>query len=222
MNRSTTAARPRCLTREQIDHAATEHGVEGAALRAVIRVETGGRSGFLPDGRPRILLERHVLWKRLQIRRIDPGPLGRAHPELCGPDWNPRRYPYGSEAGQWTRVDTVAAYGGAHGLRESYAKAAWEACSWGLFQLLGMNYADAGFPDVVQLKRAHEAGEAEQLEAALRWMTHTGVLEALRKRDWSHFAFRYNGPGQVARYAGLLAAAYEREVGASYATPASS
>jgi hypothetical protein len=196
------------LTPQQLGDAAERYGVEARALRAVIEAETGGRGGFLPDGRVRILFERHILWSRLEIRGIDPHPLAAAHPDLCGEHWDPHRYPYGTEPRQWNRVQTVIDYGRNHGAALSYEKSAWEACSWGLFQLLGLNYEAAGFADVLLLKAAMEQSEAAQLAAALRWMQHAGSLAALRAKDWKAFALRYNGPGQVANYSRKLQEAY--------------
>lgn len=190
--------------------AAGEYHLEAACLLALTQVETGGKGGFLPDGRVRILFERHILFKRLIVRGLNPVPLAKDHPELCGRIWDPKAYPYGGEAYQWTRVDTVVQWARNHEqATDSYLKAAWESCSWGLFQLLGMNYAAAGFPDVIAFANAMKAGEGQQVGAALHWMDHTGILAPLRAKNWDAVAERYNGTGQVAYYASRLAEAYE-------------
>lgn len=177
-------------------------------LRAVIAVESGG-TGFLPDGRPRILLEGHLLWRRLRVRGISPVGLARQHPTLCFPSWTRRWYRGGT--GEWERLERVIRFGAGQPEWEGYKKAGLESCSWGLFQLLGMNYAAAGFRNVYELKHAHEAGEPEQLAAILRWMGTNGLLGALRRKDWIRFTRGYNGPGQVPLYSARLAAAYRRE-----------
>lgn len=198
------------LTPEQIYRAAISHGLEPAALRAVIAVESGG-SGFLPDGRCKVLFERHHMWKRLQARGLDPGPLAAARPDLCGTSWKPKLWPYGSQAKQWDRIAAVIRFGDSVDRQESYAKAAYEATSWGLFQLMGFNYEAAGFPNVLAFKQAHEESEAQQLAAILRWMGGNGLLGRLAKRDWIRFTAAYNGPGQVPVYSARLMAAYARE-----------
>lgn len=198
---------PPRLTEAEIVAAATAAKVEPAALRAVISVESGG-SGFLPDGRLKILLEGHLLWRRLQSRGIDPTPLHRNRPDLCFPRWTRRHYRGG--VGEWNRVQDVLDWASAHAPErfESYKKAAYEACSWGLFQLLGMNHAAAGYANVYALKHDFETGEAAQLRAILRWMEQTGILPFLQRKQWPQFVRRYNGPGQVPLYSARLLATY--------------
>jgi hypothetical protein len=203
---------PPRLTAADLAAAATEHRVEVAALRALIAVESGGR-GFLPNGWLKILFERHILWKRLRLRGLDPGPLAAARPDLCGVRWDRRHYRGG--AAEWDRVAGVLAWAGRNTPEqwESYKKAAYESCSWGLFQLMGFHYASVGFPDVYAFKHALETGEAEHLRAILAWMEGNGLLAVLRAKDWRRLARGYNGDGQVERYSALLAEAYARAGG---------
>ena len=58
------------LGRDDVLRAATRLGCHPAAVDAVLTVETGGRGGFLADGRPRILFEAH-LFSRATGRRYD-------------------------------------------------------------------------------------------------------------------------------------------------------
>lgn len=46
--------------------------VETAVVKAVAEVESGGRGGFLSDGRPVILFEGHIFWQQLKHRNMDP------------------------------------------------------------------------------------------------------------------------------------------------------
>jgi hypothetical protein len=199
---------PERLTTAQLADAAGRSGVDIAALRAILTVETGDQGGFLPDGRVRILFERHILWKRLQGRGIFPHELAKQRPDLCGPDWE-RKY-YLGRAAEWGRVEAVIAWAQKHDPArwESYKKAAYESCSWGLFQLMGFHYAGLGYANVYAFKHAQEQSEAQQLQDALRWMDREGLLSLLRARRWPAFVRRYNGPGQVAFYAARLTAAY--------------
>jgi len=209
----------RKLADDQIREVAQKAGVEYAALKAVALVESGG-SGFiclkLSDGRraerPVILLERHLVWRRLKARQIDPVPLATALPPLCGQTWDPKRHPYGTKQKQWEKVQSIIDWAKNHAPQkvESFRKAAWEACSWGMFQLLGMNYEGAGFPDVDMFAQAHSESEGRQLEAIVRWMQNRGILDELKRRDWEAFARAYNGPGQVDLYASRLEGAYLR------------
>ena len=200
---------PPVLTPDQYRKVAAVYQVDPRILMAIAEVEAPD-GGFLPDGRLRILLERHILWHRLKDQRgIDPLPLHRDCPDLCDLQATPAGG-YGSFAGQWERVGRVLSWASAHdGERfESYKKATYEACSWGRFQLLGENYKAAGYADVYTLKHQFEAGEQIQLEAALRFMVHDGMLQLVRDRDFTGLARRYNGPGKVADYAGKLRDAF--------------
>jgi hypothetical protein len=206
---------PTRITRPEIDAAAKTYGVEPAALRAVCSVESSG-SGFLPKDqqeREKILLERHWLWHRLEARGLDPHPLASAHPGVCGPDWNPKRYPYGSSRSQWDRIQVVLDWASHHQPErfESYKKSCYEACSWGLFQMMGFHYREAGFVDVYGMKAAFDKSEAEQLKAILRWMDGSGLLRSLRAKDWGAFTLHYNGAGQVPYYRGRLILAFHME-----------
>ena len=201
------------LVPEQIVEVAQKNRIEPALLQALIDVESSG-SGFLPDGQVKILYERHILWRRLQIpgRNIDPRPLTRAYPNLCGRFWKPKQYPYGPSSSQWDKVNFVTAWAQKYdpGRWESYKKATYESCSWGLFQVMGFHYEAAGFDTVYDFKHANEESEQRQLEIALRWMDHNGLVELLRKKDWTAFVRRYNGSGQVEAYRSKLIAAYQR------------
>lgn len=195
------------LDKAGLEAEAVRWRVEGAKLRAVWLVESAG-SGFLPSGRPKVLLERHILWRRLESRGIAPYALAAAHPELCGRTQD-RRYYLGGEK-EWGRVLAVIGWAQlqAPALFESYKRAVYEACSWGAFQLMGENYAKAGFQDVYGLVHALEEGEPRQLDVILTWMGKTGLLGALRLGQWLTFARGYNGSGASVAYAGKLLAAY--------------
>lgn len=202
------------LTAQDLVTAASEHNLETAALIAVFEVESGG-SGYLPDGRVKILFERHILYRRLVARDMNPRPLAAALPGLCGSTWNPRQYPYGSQASQWDRVQRVIEWGSQHDPEhwESYKKAALEACSYGLFQIMGYHYDVCGFPDVYAFKHAMEESEQRQLAAMLSFIASNGLLRKLQKKDWRGFVRGYNGNGAVETYTTKLLTAYQRARG---------
>lgn len=195
------------LTAAEITAAASANSIERCALVAVIAVESGG-TGFLVDGRPKILFEGHYLWKRLKARGINPARIAAARPSLCFPSWTRRWYRGGSA--EWGRVQAVLDWASANAPDqfESYKKAAYESCSWGLFQLMGANYEAAGFESVYQFAEAHRESEARQLQAILTWMSGNGLLAKLRNKDWIGFTRGYNGPGQVVVYSAKLRREY--------------
>lgn len=63
------------LTNDDYQRAAANLDVEVAAIKAVVQIEAAGR-GFLADGRPKILFERHWFWK------LTPKPVSKIRPDL--------------------------------------------------------------------------------------------------------------------------------------------
>jgi hypothetical protein len=111
--------------------------------------------------------------------------------------------------------------GGAHQydrLDEAIAldrKAALQSASWGMFQILGSNYAACGFPGAEDYVTAMCVSEASQLDAFAAFCRHGGLDRFLRAHDWTQFALAYNGPGEAANdYDTKLAAAYRRRADA--------
>lgn len=198
---------PPTLSRSDLFRAAVSHGLEPAALSAVLKVESAG-SGYLPDGRLKCLFERHILWKRLLTRGINPKILAQSRPDLCGERWDKRYYRGG--AGEYARIEAVTEWGQKHDTKrwESYKKAAYEATSWGLAQIMGFHYERLGFENVYLLKHHAEASEQNQLEQFLRFLETGGLFDELRTRNWISLARQYNGTGQVLIYAPRLALAY--------------
>src|ERR671917_272606 len=57
----------------------------------VYTVESNG-SGFLKDGRPRILFEGHIFWKQLTDKGIPPGPYVKGNEDILYPKWTKQYY----------------------------------------------------------------------------------------------------------------------------------
>lgn len=175
-------------------------GVEVAALKAVVEVECSSRGGFLADGRPRILFEGHIFWRRLAARNIAPEPLAASHPDIVYPRWVRTHYRGG--AGEWDRFERAAAIS---------ADAAIESASWGMFQIMGFHWATCGCSSPEEFRRVMSSSEREQMRLALIFMQKMGFAESLKTKDWTTFAKRYNGSGYKAnRYDSRLAEAYDK------------
>jgi hypothetical protein len=202
---------PSQVTVTELAELSRKYGIELPALRAVLAVESGGR-GFLENGWCKILFERHWMWKRLLFRGLNPSPLAKQRPDLCGKSWSPKTYPYGSQVGQWDRVAAVVAWGARNDPDhwESYKKAAYESCSWGLPQVMGFHYDSLGFTNIYDFKHYMETGEREQVDVMLRFLRKNGLMDDLQRKDWRAFARGYNGSGQVTLYSGRLRDAYAR------------
>jgi hypothetical protein len=181
------------LTDEDYRRAAATLGCEVAAIRAVADVESGGRTGFLPDGRPKILFESHVFSK------LTGGQHDAAHRDISTARWI-RNYVGG--AGEYDRLGRAM---------QLDSEAALKAASWGKFQILGMNYGRAGSRTVDEFVEAQKRSEKEHLDAFVHFILSHDLSDELRDRRWADFARRYNGPRYAEnRYDQKMAEAYAR------------
>ena len=160
-------------------------------MRAVVKVESGS-SGFGVDGRPIILFEPHI-FSRLTQHRFD-----QVDPEVSYPSWGDKPYPR-TQADRWAQ------------LAKAYVldqEAAVSAASWGLFQIMGMNFRKCGFNSAKEFVVDMAKSEERQLVAFESFVRNSDLVDELQRLDWEGFARVYNGPGQVEKYGRLLREAY--------------
>ncbi len=169
-------------------------GVGEDELHAFLEVETIG-GGFDGHGRPKMLFEPHIFYRHLSGAKLDRAIAA----SLAYPNWKPGNYPKDS----YPRLQAAIAIDEA---------AALKSASWGIGQVLGENHVAAGY-NVVQAMVAGfvELGEAEQLEAAVRFISYNHLDDELRSHNWAGFARGYNG-AQYAKhgYHLKLAAAFAK------------
>ncbi|MES0879681.1 N-acetylmuramidase domain-containing protein [Roseibium sp. SCP14] len=182
--------------------AAARMQCEEAVLQAIIEVESKGRP-FDDKGRLIILPEKHVFWRELPKNlRATAKRLG-----LAVQKWTRKNYKglggSGSDA-RWDRLEAMVDLDETAGLR---------AASYGGPQIMGFNAKLCGFASVQSFVLDLAESEANQAEAFLTYLEKVGLLQAIRSKDWRAIARRYNGPGQVTRYAELMAQAYVRITG---------
>ena len=175
---------------------------EEAVLAAILEVESGG-DAYDARGRLIILPEKHIFWRYLpESRRIAARAAG-----LATPKWSRSNYKglggKGSDA-RWTRMRKMA---------EFDERAALKSASYGSAQIMGFNHKLCGFADVVPFVIAMAEAEDNQDDAFVQFLLGSGLAEDLRERDFRAIARRYNGPGQVDRYAGMMSRAYQRIAG---------
>lgn len=188
--------------------AAERLGIPLAAIYAVNEVESKGK-GFLDNGKPVILFERHIMYRQLATARNagdDTAELKRhadqlatANPALVNP--KPGGYIGGAAEHQRLAMarlidDTVAL----------------ESASWGAFQIMGFHWKRLGYASVQAFVTAMAAGESQQLDAFTRFIeTDPALHKALKARKWAEFARLYNGPDYLRNlYDTKLQRAYER------------
>lgn len=158
--------------------------VEEAAIRAVSEVESDGRSGFLPDGRPMILFEGHIFWRELKKRGFDPERYQEEYRDVLSPRWD--RTSYKGGAAEHDRLRKAARIN---------EEAALCSASWGVFQIMGFNHKACGYETVQEYVADIKAGSDNHLLCFARFLINIGIDDALRNRDWARFAEKYNGPG---------------------------
>lgn len=177
------------LTDEGVASACSSLGADGPEVWAVVIVETRG-FGFLRDRRPEILFERHV------FHRLTHGRFGESHPELSAvmPGG------YIGNAAEYNRLEAAI---------DLDRDAALQSTSWGIGQVMGFNFAKAGFASIDAMIGAMVVSEDAQLHAMASFTRTVGLAGALQRHDWKSFAAGYNGKAfRAHEYDHRLAVAY--------------
>lgn len=185
------------ITEQDMQQAATDLDVDLASIKAVTTVESRG-SGFLSDGRPAILFERHIMRRRLAELGRDVDLLQRYLPEII--NGVPGGYKGGSAEHDRLYLAQQIDFG-----------SAVESASWGLFQIMGFHWQGLGYESAKAFARAMSQSEGQQLDAFVRFIkADAGLHRALRSKNWADFAARYNGPAYSKnKYDVKLAEAYK-------------
>ena len=191
----------KALTEEAIREAANNLGVDVACVKAVAEVESLG-NGFNSTGMVKILFERHKFYKFIAQKYGAPkaNQLAAMHPDICSPKAGGYT---SSTATEHKRLDKAIAID-----RECAMKSA----SWGRFQVMGFNYAAAGFANVEDFCVAMWKSEDEHLRAFVNFIkADANMHRHLKNRNWAAFANAYNGPAYAQnKYDTKLAAAYRK------------
>lgn len=181
------------ITEDQIKQSAAKYGLEYAAVRAVMKVESSG-SGFHSNGFPTILFEGHI-FSRLTSRVYD-----LKYPDISYPKWT-RQFYTGTQDGEQNRLARAS---------KLNRNAALKSASYGLFQIMGFNYEKCGCKTLQEFINRMCSSEQDQLELFLEFVENSGLIPALKEKNWALFASRYNGPEyKKNRYDEKLAKAYE-------------
>lgn len=196
------------LKNSDLVSAAERLGVPLASVYAVNEVESKG-SGFLDNGKPVILFERHIMYRQLAKVRHEgdePAALKRHADQLAATNpaiVNPKSGAYAGGSAEHQRLATA---------RLIDDTAALESASWGAFQIMGLHWQRLGYNSVQDFVAAMSAGESQQFDAFVRFIETDAVLhKALKGRKWAEFAKLYNGPDyQRNLYDIKLQRAYER------------
>lgn len=183
------------LSETAISKAAVRIGCSVAAIKAVAKIESGKAGGFSAPGRPVVLFEGH--W----FHRYTKGKFAKTHPSLCYPKWT-KAYYEKTQALEWERF------------QQAYAldpRAAVLSASYGLFQVMGFNFAICGYKTPEVFFNAMRQSEDNHLDAFDDYVVNSGLADELQRLDWAGFAHGYNGPEwQKNNYAAKLEAAFKQ------------
>jgi hypothetical protein len=183
-----TNTRAPALTDDDYAAAAEQlgHGVTVKHMKASKRVEAP-RGAFDDNGRPSILYERHVFSRNTNPK----GRFNATHPNLSAlKGYGPGGY--GSFNAQYGKLELAYALD---------PEAAFEACSWGAFQVLGENATALGYESARAMAVELAKSEAAHLDSYVRFIKVNGLAEELgrcRAGDPDScipFVSGYNGSG---------------------------
>lgn len=153
-----------------------------AIIHAFSDLESGGVSGYQPDGKPKTLFEAKAFHDRTG------GKYDHIAPNISSPVWN--RALYGASGQhQWDRFEVAA---------NLDLQAALESMSIGKFQAMGFNYHLCGFSSVGEMYSAYCDSEDAQLDGFATFIKNAGLLPPLRSDPpgFVKLAVGYNGAGE--------------------------
>lgn len=189
------------IRRDDIEAISLENDFNPAFVKAVADVE-GKSTGFLSDGRPLILFERHKFYAdilKTQGREAAVEIQAEA-PNICHPVWDKKAYI--GYAGEYNRLEIAKKYS---------EESAYKAASWGMFQILGSNYRLCDVDNVFDFVAANETSEHLHFQFFISFIINqTSLLQAFRSENIEAFVGRYNGPGQVEFYSNRIRTALRR------------
>lgn len=161
--------------------AAIELNVDLAVIKAIKEVESGGVG--IQNGIPTMLFEGHIFWQRLKARKIDPNKFVRGNENILYPKWTKSHYSKNNN-GEYERLKKAIAINEA---------AAYESASYGLFQIMGVNYRMCGFNSAKEMYIAMSQNTDNHLDAFMKFINAKGIIPYLRTKNWKKIAYLYNG-----------------------------
>lgn len=171
---------------ESFTLAAKVLGCRAAMIKAFAQVESGPHGAFLDTGEPVILFERHKFHKFTNGRYGGEYVKDPEVPLEVAMISNPKAGGYGPVSIQHKKL---------HHASKFDRDAALKSCSWGLFQIMGFNYALCGFHTLQDFINAMYESVDRHLEAFVSFiLSQKKLRQALVDEDCTLAAMIYNGP----------------------------
>ncbi|MDN5622052.1 MAG: N-acetylmuramidase family protein [Acinetobacter sp.] len=171
--------------------AAARLKVSELAIRVFGAVEGRG-VGFLKNGKPKILFERHRMYAYLRLKKgaAFANKMAVERPNIV----NKKSGGYQGNEAEYVRLELA---------KQIDVECALMSASWGQFQIMGENWKDLGYASAQDFVDQQFASESSQLEAFIRfieWKTgiiddkKVALIDALRAENWDAVFTLYNGP----------------------------
>lgn len=180
------------LSEEDYAEAAEKLGVDIAAIKAVIDIETGRtHCGFISPRTPIIDFDTKVFKSFCRRRGLN---LSQFSTRITHP---------GNQQEKEHMLLNHAC--------QTDSTTALEATMWGMFQIGGFNWKNCGANSLNDFVAKMCYSERTQLELFTNFLINTGLVKYLRAKNWAGFAYRYNGPKYAQHgYHTRLARAYKK------------
>ncbi len=152
------------LSAADIAAAAAALDVSEKHIRAVAKVESGPAGSFGTSGMPIILYEPHVFARNSRQK------FNASHPHISSLKWQRKLYGKTQDA-RYAQLFEACALN---------IDAAFAACSYGMFQVLGENWKKLGYLSAYNMAKNHVPSEAAQLDGLVRFVKNFGLTRKLR------------------------------------------
>lgn len=192
--------RAEAITDRHIATLADQLGVHPADIEAISEVESNG-FGWYPDGRIKILFEKHWFYKliptSLRAAAVKAG--------LARKDWiSPAKGGYKEQNTPAARYDLLAK------AIKYDEEAAYQSISIGRYQIMGFNHAICGFATAKLMFERFVDSEVNQLSAFAAFLKSKNLIPAVKARDFAKIEEVYNGGGLGGEYALKMQKASDR------------
>lgn len=171
------------ITDKMYDKLASQLQIDFAVLKAFAIVESKGE-GFINDTEPTILFERHWFYKLAgpQTKGLRCPGLPKSSSLISWPSPGG----YGKFSHQHTKLEFA--------VKCMYRIQALKSCSWGAFQIMGVNHKRAGYANVQVFVNDMYKGVEYHLQAFGAFIKSDPRLHAAcKRRDYGTMADLYNG-----------------------------
>lgn len=143
-------------------------GVEEATIRAVAKIEGGSKAFYTDTNFPIVRMENHIIKRYCDNNKLQCPDFGKNQTGIN--EWYRFKKAY-----DWNK------------------KAAIYSTSFGMFQIMGFNYAYVGWPSLESFYASMSESADEQLKAFVNFVIKKKLVTALKNHDWKAFAKGYNG-----------------------------